>query len=72
MSGGTGTKDVIAEFGGSRVSMAAEILRLRAALDDVRFDLSRAARSGVSGVLLDPTPATGVVPRPIGYRLTTE
>ena len=66
------TQDVIAEFGGSRVSMAAEILRLRAALDDVRFDLSRAALAGVSGLLLDPMPKTGVTPRPIGYRITDD
>ena len=60
-------KDVVTEFGGNRVAMAAEILRLRAALDDVRFDLSRAALAGVSGILIDPLPAT-VTPRPIGYR----
>ena len=61
-------KDVVAEFGGNRVAMAAEILRLRQALEDVRFDLSRAALSGVSGVLLDPLPRKGIAPRPIGFR----
>jgi hypothetical protein len=66
----TPTQEIVREFGGNRVSMAAEILRLRQALDDVRFDLSRAALSGVSGLLLDPMPRDGVTPRPIGYRLT--
>lgn len=60
------TKEVVTEFGGNRVAMAAEILRLRAALEDVRFDLSRAAAAGISGLLLDPLPATKT-PRPIGY-----
>lgn len=64
----TATKDVVAEFGGNRIAMAAEILRLREALEEVRFDLSRAALAGVSGVLLDPMPRPDVVPRPIGYR----
>lgn len=64
----TATSDVVAEFGGSRVAMAAEIIRLRERLEEVRFDLSRAALAGVSGILLDPAP-TGRVPRPIGYRL---
>ena len=59
---------VIEEFGGNKVAMAAEILRLRQALDDVRFDLSRAAAAGVSGMLLDPMPPTKT-PRPIGYEL---
>jgi hypothetical protein len=59
---------VVKEFGGNRVAMAAEILRLRKALDDVRFDLSRAASMGVTGLLVDPLPAGDVTPRPIGYR----
>ena len=59
--------EVVKEFGGNRVAMAAEILRLREALDAVRFDLSRAALAGVSGILVDPLPST-VTPRPIGYR----
>ena len=59
---------VVKEFGGNRVAMAAEILRLRAALDSVRFDLSRAAAAGVSGMLLDPMPS-GQAPRPIGFQL---
>jgi hypothetical protein len=59
--------DVVKEFGGNRIALAAEILRLRAALDAVRFDLSRAAAAGVSGLLLDPMPPTET-PRPIGYR----
>ena len=63
------TSDVVKEFGGNRVSMAAEILRLRQALEDVRFDLSRAALAGVSGILLDAAPRSDVVPRPIGYRI---
>lgn len=62
------TKAVVAEFSGNRIAMAAEILRLRAALDDVRFDLSRAAAAGVSGVLLDPMPPAKT-PRPVGYEL---
>lgn len=61
------TKDVVTEFGGNRVAMAAEILRLRKALEDVRFDLSRAALAGVSGVLLDPMPPAKT-PRPIGFQ----
>jgi hypothetical protein len=61
-------KEVVEEFGGNRVAMAAEILRLRQALDEVRFDLSRAALAGVSGILLDPLPRADVTPRPIGYR----
>jgi hypothetical protein len=61
------TQVVVREFSGNRVAMAAEILRLRAALDSVRFDLSRAAAAGVSGLLLDPMPPT-TTPRPIGYR----
>jgi len=61
------TKDVVVEFSGNRIAMAAEILRLRRALEDVRFDLSRAALAGVSGLLLDPEPM-GRVPRPIGFR----
>lgn len=68
----TPTQDVVKEFGGSRTSMAAEILRLRRALDDVRFDLSRAALGGVSGLLIDPLPRPDVVPRPIGYRITND
>ena len=59
---------VVQEFGGSRVAMAAEIVRLRKALDDVRFDLSRAASLGVTGILLDPLPPGDVTPRPVGYR----
>lgn len=62
-------QDVVKEFGGNRTSMAAEIIRLRRALDDVRFDLARAAASGLSGILLDPLPPADVTPRPIGYRL---
>jgi hypothetical protein len=58
--------EVVQEFGGNRVAMAAEILRLREALEAVRFDLSRAAAAGISGVLLDPMPPTKT-PRPIGY-----
>ena len=61
------TKEVVSEFGGNRVAMAAEILRLRAALEDVRFDLSRAAAAGISGMLLDPLPTTKT-PRPIGFQ----
>ena len=61
-------RSVIEEFGGNKVAMAAEILRLRQALEDVRFDLSRAAAAGVSGMLLDPMPPTKT-PRPIGYEL---
>ncbi len=61
------TKVVVDEFGGNRIAMAAEILRLRAALVDVSFDLSRAAAAGVSGLLLDPLPPT-TTPRPIGFR----
>jgi hypothetical protein len=68
----TPTQDVVKEFGGSRTSMAAEIIRLRTALDEVRFDLSRAALSGVSGILIDPLPRADVVPRPIGYRITDD
>jgi hypothetical protein len=59
---------VVKEFGGNRVAMAAEILRLRKALDDVRFDLSRAASMGVTGILIDPMPPADVTPRPVGYR----
>lgn len=62
------TKEVVAEFSGNRIAMAAEILRLRKALEDVRFDLSRAAAAGISGMLLDPMPPTKT-PRPIGYEL---
>ena len=62
------TADVVTEFGGSKVAMAAEILRLRKALDDVRFDLSRAAALGVTGLLIDPLPPADVTPRPVGYR----
>ena len=61
------TKQVVTEFGGNRIAMAAEILRLRAALEDVRFDLSRAAAAGISGMLLDPHPATKT-PRPVGFQ----
>ena len=65
----TETKAIVTEFGGNRIAMAAEIIRLRAALDDVRFDLSRAAAAGISGLLIDPMPADRT-PRPIGYRPT--
>jgi len=61
-------KDVVTEFGGNRTAMAAEILRLRKALDDVRFDLSRAASMGVTGILIDPLPPADLTPRPVGYR----
>lgn len=64
----TDAAKIVQEFGGNRVSMAAEIIRLRQALDDVRFDLSRAALGGVSGLLVDPMPRSDVTPRPIGYR----
>ncbi|HEX4905892.1 MAG TPA: hypothetical protein VFU93_10595 [Acidimicrobiales bacterium] len=60
-------KSVVEEFGGNRVAMAAEILRLRAALADVSFDLSRAAAAGVSGILLDAAPPTKA-PRPVGFQ----
>lgn len=60
---------VVKEFGGNRVAMAAEILRLRHRLEDVGFDLSRAAAAGVSGILLDAMPPAGVTPRPVGYRM---
>jgi hypothetical protein len=59
---------VVKEFGGNRVAMAAEILRLRQRLEEVRFDLSRAAAAGVSGLLVDPLPPADTTPRPIGYR----
>jgi hypothetical protein len=62
------TQTVVTEFGGNRVSMAAEILRLRQRLDEVRFDLSRAAAMGVSGLLIDPMPPADVTPRPVGFR----
>jgi hypothetical protein len=62
-------REVVREFGANRVAMAAEILRLRRALDDVRFDLMRAAAMGVSGLLVDPMPPADVTPRPVGYRL---
>lgn len=68
----TETQEIVREFGGSRVSMAAEILRLRQALEEMRFDLSRAALAGVSGLLLDPMPRADVVPRPIGYRISDD
>ena len=64
----SGTSDIVQEFGGSRVAMAAEIIRLRKALDYVRFDLSRAASMGVTGILIDPMPPADVTPRPVGYR----
>lgn len=64
----TDAAKVVEEFGGNRVAMGAEILRLRAALDDVRFDLSRAASAGISGLLVDPMPAERA-PRPIGFQL---
>lgn len=60
-------KDVVTEFGGNRIAMAAEILRLRGALADVSFDLSRAAAAGISGLLLDAAPPTKA-PRPIGFQ----
>jgi hypothetical protein len=60
-------KEIVEEFGGNRIAMAAEILRLRAALVDVSFDLSRAAAAGISGLLLDASPPAKA-PRPIGYR----
>ena len=60
-------KEVVEEFGGNRIAMAAEILRLRAALADVSFDLSRAAAAGISGILLDALPPTKT-PRPIGFQ----
>jgi hypothetical protein len=63
------SSDVVREFGGSKVALAAEILRLRERLEEVRFDLSRAAAMGVSGLLVDPLPPADVTPRPIGYRL---
>lgn len=59
---------VVKEFAGNRTAMAAEILLLRKALDDVRFDLSRAAALGVTGLLIDPMPRAGVTPRPVGFR----
>ena len=62
-------KDVVQEFGGSRIALAAEIIRLRTRLDEVRFDLSRAAAMGISGLLVDPMPPDDRTPRPIGYRL---
>ena len=61
-------KAVVTEFGGNRIAMAAEILRLRRALADVSFDLSRAAAAGISGILLDATPPDHAT-RPIGFRL---
>ena len=63
------TADVIAEFGGSKVALAAEVLRLRTRLEEVRFDLSRAAALGVSGLLVDPMPPPDRTPRPVGYRM---
>ena len=60
--------EVVREFGGSRVALAAEVIRLRERLEEVRFDLSRAAAMGVSGLLVDPLPPPDVTPRPIGYR----
>ena len=65
----TPNQEVVAEFGGSKVALAAEIIRLRTRLEEVRFDLSRAAAMGVSGLLVDPMPPKDVTPRPIGYRL---
>ena len=62
-------KDVVQEFGGSQIALAAEIIRLRTRLDEVRFDLSRAAAMGISGLLVDPMPPADQTPRPIGYRL---
>ena len=62
-------KEVVQEFGGSRIALAAEIIRLRTRLDEVRFDLSRAASLGISGLLVDPMPPPDQTPRPIGFRL---
>ena len=60
--------DVVKEFGGNRVAMGAEIVRLRKALADLSFDLSRAAAAGVSGILVDAMPPDHAA-RPIGFRL---
>jgi hypothetical protein len=60
--------DVVKEFGGNRVAMGAEIVRLRQALADVSFDLSRAAAAGISGILVDATPPDHAT-RPIGFQL---
>ena len=68
MSATSTPKDVVQEFGGSRVALAAEIIRLRTRLDEVRFDLSRAASLGISGLLVDPMPPPDQTPRPIGFR----
>ena len=60
--------EVVLEFGGNRTAMAAEILLLRRALDEVRFDLSRAASMGVNAVLIDPRPPSDTTLRPVGFR----
>jgi hypothetical protein len=66
----TEASKVVEEFGGNRVAMGAEIARLRTALADLSFDLSRAAAAGVSGILIDAAPPDHVT-RPIGFRLTS-
>ena len=52
---------VLREFGGNRVALAAEVLRLRALLQDALFEVSRRAAAPVTVVTPPAPPAR---PRP--------
>ena len=62
---------VLREFHGNRPAMAAEILRLRAQLDDARAELSRLAARVGGGVLIPGAVGGAAAPgvrRPVGFR----
>jgi hypothetical protein len=55
---------ILKEFKGNRAAMAGEIARLRAALEDARFEISRLASSRHGTTVLYPAASPPI--RPIG------
>ena len=55
---------VVEEFGGNRAAMAAEILRLRAALDDAGYEISRLASSRQAPTVIYPAAPPPIRPLP--------
>ncbi len=59
---------ILKEFSGNRAAMAAEIVRLRARLDDANFEISRLASSGRATTVLFPSASPPIRPtRPVGF-----
>ncbi len=57
---------VVREFGANRVALAAEVVRLRAVLQDALFEVSRRAAESVR-IVTPAAPPPSVLPRPPSF-----